>query len=110
MNLKRTALVAALGALVAGASLGAASAQPFAPAHPRQAQVLDRAAHQRAVIRHEERTGRISPMKAHRLLIANKRLAMKEHRMARRNGGYITKRQQHRLDKQETHIARRARS
>ena len=109
MNLKRTALAAAFGALAFGATVTAASAQPLTPGHPRQAEVLDRAAHQRAVIRHEERTGRISPAKAHRLLAANRRIAIKEHRMARRNGGYLTAAQQHRLNRQENHLARRIR-
>ena len=109
MNLKRTALAAAFGALAFGATVSAASAQPLQPGHPRQEQVLDRAAHQRAVIRHEERAGRISPAKAHRLLIADRRIAMREHRMAHRNGGYLTRAQQHRLDRQENQVARHIR-
>jgi hypothetical protein len=107
MNLKRTLIAVTLGAMAAGGAVTAASAQTYVPAHPRQAEVLDRAAAQRAAIRHEERTGRISPAKAHRLLVANKRVAMKEHRMARRNGGYITVKQQHRLNRQENQLARR---
>jgi len=107
MNLKRTALAAAFGALAFGATVSAASAQPLTPGHPRQAEVLDRTVHQRALIRHEERSGRISPAKAHRLLVANQRVAMQEHRMARRNGGYLTSAQQHRLNRQENQVGRR---
>ena len=69
--------------------------------------MLDRAAHQRAVILRQARTGRISPAKAHRLLAANHRIVRTEHRMARRNGGYITPAQQRRLDREQTHLGRR---
>lgn len=110
MNLKRTFIAVALGAMAAGATVTAASAHTYVPArHPRQAEVLDRAAAQRAMIRHEERTGRISPMKAHRLLAANRRVAMENRRMSRRNGGYISPREQHRLNNQETRIGRHLR-
>ena len=108
MNFQRTALAALLGALATGATFSAAAAQPMA--HPRQAEVLNRAADQRAMIRHEERTGRISSAKAHRLLAANHRIVVKEHRMARRNGGYLTTAQQHRLNRQESRVGQRARS
>lgn len=104
MNLKRTALAAAFGALAFGVTVSAASAQPMH--HPRQAEVLDRAAHQRQMIRHDERIGRLSPAKAHRLEMADRRIAMQDHRMARRNGGYITPAQQHRLNRQENQVAR----
>jgi len=105
MNLKRTALVASFGALAFGATVSAASAQPMH--HPRQAEVLDRAAHQQQMIRHDERIGRISPARAHRLQRADHRIVMQEHRMARHNGGYITRAQQHRLNRQENQVARR---
>lgn len=107
MNIKRTALAAIIGAVACGATVTAASAETrWESHHPRQEQVLDRAAHQRAMIRHEVRSGRMSPMKAHRLLVANKRIVMKEHRMAHRSGGYITKGQQHRLNRHESRVGR----
>lgn len=107
MNFKRTAIAAVLGAVACAAAVGGASAETrWEARHPRQDQVLDRDAHQRAVIRHEVRTGRMSPMKAHRLLVADRRIAMREHRMAHRNGGYITKGEQHRLNRQEGRVAR----
>jgi hypothetical protein len=109
MNLKRTLIAATLGALAAGATVTAASAQAYVPAHPRQAEVLDRAGGERAQIRHEARTGRISPVRAHRLMVADRRLVMREHRMARHNGGYITVKQQHRLNRQETQLSHRIR-
>ena len=83
-----------------------ASAQTFDQAHPRQAEVLARDAHQRHEIRAEARAGEISPAKAHRLLRHERRIAREEHRMARRNGGYITKAEQHRLNRQENRVAR----
>lgn len=107
MNLKRTALVAVLGALAAGATVTAASAQTYAPAHPRQAEVLDRTAHQRAEIRRDERSGRISHAKAHRLLVADRRIAMRDRRLSRHNGGYISRAQQHRLNSRENQLGHR---
>ncbi|THD81263.1 MAG: hypothetical protein E7812_05060 [Phenylobacterium sp.] len=107
MNLKRTALVAVLGALAAGATVSAASAQPLDPGHPRQSEVLARAAHQRAEIRRDERTGRISHAKAHRLLVADRRVAMRDHRLSRHNGGYISRAEQHRLNQRENQLGGR---
>lgn len=106
MTLKRTALVALFGALACGATVSAASAHPMSH-HPRQAEVLGRAAHQRTEIRHEARAGAISHAKAHRLLVANRRIVAREHRMAHANGGYLTKAQVHRLNHRETRLAHR---
>ncbi|HSV02717.1 MAG TPA: hypothetical protein VLI41_05880 [Phenylobacterium sp.] len=110
MNLKRTVLAATIGALACGAAVTSASAETrWEYNHPRQDQVLDRSQHQRAVIRHEEATGRISHRRAQVLLAKERRLAMTEHRMARRNGGYLTAAQQHRLVRQETRLGHKIR-
>lgn len=107
MNVKRTAIAAVLGVLACAAAVSGASAETrWEARHPRQDQVLDRDAHQRAVIRRDVATGRMSPMKAHRLMVADRRIARREHRMAHHNGGYITPAQQHRLNRQENRVAR----
>ena len=71
--------------------------------------MLDRNQQQRAAIRHEAATGRISHRRAERLLAKERRLAMTEHRMARRNGGYLTAAQQRRLNHQETRLGHKIR-
>lgn len=109
MNLKHAAITAALGALALGAATGASAETRWEHNHPRQDQVLDRSAHQRAVIRHQEAIGRISHRRAMILLAKERRLAAREHRMAARNDGYITAAQQHRLNRQETRLGRHIR-
>jgi len=101
MTFKKTLFALALGAFACGGAVSAASAQPY---HPRQAEVLDRAAHQRAAIRHAAAAGRIAPAKARRLLVANRHIVREEHRMARANGGRLAVAQQHRLNRQETRV------
>jgi hypothetical protein len=104
MTLKKTLVAIAFGALACSGAASVASAQPY---HPRQAEVLGRAAHQRAVIKHAAATGRIAPARAHRLLAANRHIVRQEHRMARANGGRLTVAQQHRLTHQENRLGRR---
>lgn len=104
MNLKRTALVLILGAASFGAMSATASAQPQQqPAQQAAKQeVLARVHHQRQEIRLEQKRGEISPMKAHRLLAADRRIA----RRARMHGGHLTRVEQRRLNRQENRIHR----
>ena len=98
MNLKRTALVLILGAASLGAMSATANAQPLQPA---KHEVLARVHHQRQQIRTAERRGEISPMKAHRLLLADRHVA----REARLHG-HLTRVEQRRLNRQENRIHR----
>jgi hypothetical protein len=99
MTFKRTVLALALAASALGASAAAASAQPLE--HPRKAEVLARATHERREIKAELRRGEISPARAHRLLAADRRVVreVKHHRM-------LTVAEQRRLNHQETRIHR----
>lgn len=99
MNVKRMALVLTLAASALGVSAAAASAQPLE--HPRKAEVMARAVHQKHEIKAELRRGEISPMKAHRLLAADRHVikAVKHHR-------HLTVAEQRRLNRQETRIHR----
>jgi hypothetical protein len=107
MKIRSRLLVAALGLAVA-ASAGAASAETrWEQHHPRQDQVLDRDAHLRHEIRAERRAGEISPVKAHRLLVKDRQIAREDHAIAHANGGYITPREQHIMNRQETGLAHR---
>lgn len=104
MTLKKTALILALAATAfAGATATAADAQPLRPAaaQPAKQQVLARVHAQKVQIRAAERAGKISPMKAHRLLAAN-------HRIARqvRAAPVLTRVEARRLNHQETRIHR----
>jgi hypothetical protein len=103
MELKRKILIAVLGLMASGAVLSTASAETrFDAVHPRQAEVLHRAAHQRHLIRMERREGKISPAKAHRLLVRERAVVREDRAMARANGGHITKVEQKTLNHQET--------
>jgi hypothetical protein len=103
MNLKRTALVLILGAASFGAMTATANAQPIR--HPAKQEVLARVHHQRQVIRTAERRGQITPMKAHRLLAADRHIA-REARMH----GRLTRVDQRRLNREENRIQRHIQS
>lgn len=107
MNTKFRAMIAAFGLLVVGAVASTASADTrWEYNHPRQDQVLDRAAHERHAIRAERREGDLSKAAAHRLMIRDHRIAREDRFLARANGGYITKGEQHRLNHQENGVRR----
>lgn len=102
MNFKRTVLVLTLGVVGFGAMAATADAQPLQPA---KREVLARVHNQKREIRAEERTGKISPMKAHRLLAADRRIA--RHVKAT---GHLTRVQVKRLNHQENRIHRHIKS
>ncbi len=90
MNLKRTALVLIMGAASYGAITATANAQPVQqPAaqqlakHPARQGVLARVHQQRQEIRTAERNGKITPMKARRLLAVDRHIARQAHMRAR---------------------------
>lgn len=103
MNFKRTALVLILGAASLGAMTATANAQPIR--QPAKHEILARVHHQRQEIRTAERRGQISPMKAHRLLAADRRVA-REARMQ----GHLTRVEAKRLNHQENRIHRHLKS
>lgn len=106
MKFPRTLTAAILG--VAALSVaGAASADTrWDNNHPRQDQVLDRVAHQKADIRHERREGDISRAQARHMLRHETRIARQDRMMSRHNGGYITRHQQRKLNREETQMGR----
>ena len=108
MTFKRTLLAGALALSAALTVAGAASAETvWQHRHPRQEQVLSRAAHERHLIRQERREGELGRYQSRRLLRHVNRVAVEDRRLAHRNGGYITKGEQHRLDLQEGRIRHR---
>jgi len=105
-RLKTTAAIL-FAALTLGAGIASASADtPFQDAHPRRAEVLGRAQAENHRIADARREGEISARQAHRLHEQNRRVVLREQRLARRQGGAITRGQQVRLNRAETRIER----
>ena len=103
----RTLTLSALSLLASGMIATAASAEtPWQAHHPRQEQVLNRDAHERARIREERREGDLSRRQANHLLAADRRIAHQDRVVARVNGGYITRHEQRVLNHEETKVGR----
>ena len=98
MNLKKTALILTLATVGFAGAAATADAQPL---HPAKQEVLARVHAQKMQIKAEERAGRISPMKAHRLLAADNRIA--RHVRAK---AHLTRVETRRLNHQENRIHR----
>lgn len=105
MNLKKTALILTLATVGFAGLAATADAQPMAPAQPAKQEVLARVHAQKAQIKAEERAGKISPMKAHRLLAADRRIA--RHVRAK---DHLTRVEARRLNHQENRIHRAIKS
>ena len=106
MNIKSILLAGALALSATVSVAGAALADPAPGEHPRQEQVLGRAAHERHLIREERREGEISGVRAHRLLVRDRHIVHEERRFARRHHGHITRREQLRLNRHENRLRR----
>jgi len=102
MNTK-TLLAAIAGLVLTTGGAGVASAQT----HPRRAEVDQRLETQNRRIDRKVATGEISPMKAHRLHRADRRIRTAERRDARAHDGHITKVEQARLNHRETRVSHR---
>jgi hypothetical protein len=104
----RTVLTAVAATLsLACAAAPAMADTPWQAHHPRREQVNNRLGRQNARIHHEVREGEMSRAKAARLHRADHRIRAQERHMAARNGGYITKRQQARINREENHVSHR---
>ncbi|OCX53288.1 hypothetical protein BEL04_02995 [Mucilaginibacter sp. PPCGB 2223] len=79
----------------------------FDRTHPRRAEVNSRIARQDARIHHEVREGEISRTKAARLHREDHSVRREERRMAARDHGHLTRRDQARLNHRENRISRR---
>lgn len=107
MNMKKNALLVALGLVMAcGAATGASAETTWAHNHPRQHEVLARTVHQEHRITRERREGEMSARRAHRLRAADVRIMRQDRRDAHINGGYITKGQQRHLNREENRVSR----
>lgn len=103
MSIKRNALLAIMGLVLAGGAATAASADTL---HPRRAEVNERLANQNHRIAEARREGEISPRQAWRLHRADYRVRRQEVRFAHFHHGHITRHEQRRLNREENRISR----
>ncbi|MDE2313494.1 MAG: hypothetical protein KGL04_04890 [Elusimicrobia bacterium] len=92
--------VAALAALALAGSASAAQGR-WRKSHPRQTQALRRTWRQQKNANKLYKQGKISKQRRNKIVRNDRRMRREDHRMARRNGGYITKKQQRALNRQE---------
>jgi hypothetical protein len=110
MSIKTSLIAALLGVTAVAGLAGTASAETrWGHEHPRQHEVLARAAHERGEIRRDYRAGLISRHRAIRLLRADRRVVREDHALSRAQGGHITSGEQRSLNNQENGIGRQAR-
>jgi hypothetical protein len=104
MNI-RNLLIAAMGAAVLAGGAGAASAAtPWQHHHPRRVEVNHRIAHLNRSIRVDRREGKITAAEAGRLHRHVHQVRVQERRDARHFGSHITRREQARLNHEETGV------
>ena len=103
----RTLLIAAAGLTMAVGAAGAASAEtPWQAHHPRRVEVNHRLGNINHQIRHERRDGDLSAAQARRMHERDFALRMQERRFARHDGSHLTRREQVRLNHEETRLHR----
>ena len=100
--------VAVLAALALAGTASAAQGR-WRKNHPRQAQALQRTRRQQRNANRLYKKGKISKRQRNNIVRNDRRIRREDRRMARRNGGYITKGQQHALNRQENRNLRRMR-
>ncbi|HUO91858.1 MAG TPA: hypothetical protein VMU22_03005 [Rhizomicrobium sp.] len=104
MSLKQKLLIAVMGAGLALAGAGAASAGTWQNDHPRRVEVNHRLAKQDMRIDKNLREGKISPREAMRLHRQDHMIRREERREAAFKHGHITRLQQARLNHQENRV------
>lgn len=106
MNLKKTSVMAFVGlALAFGTATAASANEGFA--HPRRHEVVDRAHDQNLRITHERREGELTRHQAMMMRAHDHVVLRQERHYAHANGGYITKGEQHHLNKELNRNSRR---
>jgi hypothetical protein len=103
----RTLIIAAAGLTLAAGAAGAASAEtPWQAHHPRRVEVNHRLDRINRHIRVERHEGELTAAQARRLHERDYMLRMQERRFASHDGGHITRREQIRLNHEETQLHR----
>lgn len=108
MNVKKNMVLAAMGLVMAFGAASTASADivRYDGHHPRQAEAPGRVASQEHRITVQRREGELTARQARHLRAEDRRIARQDRREARVNGGYISKAQQHRLNREENRVSR----
>lgn len=103
----RTLAIAAAGLTLAVGAAGAASAEtPWQAHHPRRVEVNHRLNHINRQVREERHEGDLTAAKARRLHERDYAIRMQERRFARHDGSHLTRREQVRLNHEETALHR----
>ena len=101
----RNLLIAAVGLAMAGGAVGSASAATtWQNHHPRRVEVNHRLVHLNRSIRHERREGDLTAMQARHLHARVHMIRMQERKFARHDNSHLTKREQARLNHEETGV------
>ena len=107
MSLKKNILLAAMGLIMAGASVTAVSAEtPWQQSHQRRVEVNTRLHTQNLRIHRERRDGELTAYQAVRLHRADHRILVQERRDASRHDGHLTRAEQIRLNHAENRTSR----
>jgi hypothetical protein len=107
MNVKKNALLAAMGVVMALTAVTGASAETrFDRTHPARAEVNGRLVNQNHRIRDERLAGKISVVKAERLHRREHLIRVQERHFARHHGGRLTRAEQLRLNHEENRTSR----
>jgi len=103
----RQILIAAVGlVMAAGAADAASAATTWQAHHPRRVEVNHRLAHLKRSIREERREGDLTAAQARGLHEKVHMIRVQERRDARHDHGHITRREQARLNHEETGVRR----
>jgi len=103
----RNLLIATLGVAAMAGAAGAASAMtPWQHQHPARVETNHRLTDLNRRIAFEHRTGRISAVQAHFLHARVKQIRFQEKRLAMRQGGHLSFREQVRLNHEASGVAR----
>jgi hypothetical protein len=101
----KVAMIAFAGVFAAGLSASAMAETQWEKNHPRRDQVNDRLHNQNKRIHQEVKEGEMSKAKAAQLHREDHAIRKEERRMAARDGGHITKREQAKLNRQENAVS-----
>ena len=108
MSIKTTIIAALTGVCATTGLVSSASAEGrWGYDHPRQHEVLARAHGEERAARVDYRYGLISRSQAIRDIKADRRVAREDRFFARTNGGYISRGEQHFMNRQENRISHR---
>jgi hypothetical protein len=105
-RLTKLATVAFAATILAGSAAPAFADTPWQEDHPRREEVNNRLNNQDHRINQERREGEIGRGEARQLHREDHRIRNEERRMAARDGGHITRADQHILNRQENRVSR----